>query len=121
MNWRVYLVQNCPEITPPKAKYLVVFDFESDVRGFLINSNIHPILQKSHMRPCVADIPVATNKFLSHDSFINCSKLIKLDAGHLNDLKGHTCPKTRVNILKAVTACPVLSLAQKKVILEIPK
>lgn len=117
MNWRVYLVQNCPGVTPPKAKFLVVFDFETDIRGFLINSELHPILQKPHMRPCVADIPVASNSFLDYDSYINCSKLIRLNAGHLYDWKGVVCEETQTNIITAVTACPVLNITEKRVIL----
>lgn len=117
MNWRVYRVEHCPGVTPPKTKYLVVFDFEVDVRGFLINSKLHGILQRSHLRPCVATIAAGSNNFLHHDSFVDCSKLIRLETHHLYDHKGFVCEETRSNILKAVTACPVLSLSEKEVIL----
>ncbi len=117
MNWRVYRVEKCPGVTPIKAKYLVVFDFEVDIRGFLINSRLHGILKKNHMKPCVAAISSDSNDFLHHNSFIDCSKLIRLEVHHLYDLKGSVCEQTRSNIIKAVTACPVLSLSEKKVIL----
>lgn len=69
------------------------------------------------MRPCVANIASASNDFLHHDSFIDCSKLIRLEAHHLYDHKGSVCEETRSNIIKAVTACPVLSLSEKEVVL----
>ena len=119
MNWRVYRVENCPGVTPPKAKFLVVFEFEIDVRGFLINSNLHAILTQAHMQPCVARINHSTNQFLEYDSFIDCSKLVRLGVQHLYDHKGSVCEQTKKNIIKAVTACPVLNLSEKKVILKV--
>lgn len=118
MNWRVYRVENCPGVTPPKPKYLVVFDFDTDIRGFLINSELHGILKQKHMLPCVAEISSATNPFLHHNSFIDCSKLIRLSVNHLYDLKGSVCEETKDRILKAVTACPVLNYKEKQLILS---
>lgn len=106
MDWRVYLVNNCPIVE--KTKFLIVFEFPDGVRGFLINSKHHDLLKKNHNKVCVVSILAETNLFLEYDSFVDCSKMIPLEVNHLYSLQGEVCEETRSKIIRSVLACPVL-------------
>jgi len=113
-DWSVYLIYNCRHTKPPKNKYSVIFNFPVGFYGFLINSEIHPFIQKrNHLLPCIADIFCKTNNFLQHDSFIDCREMFDFDAGEIKLYKGEVCEQTKQNIIKAVTACPALELKYK--------
>lgn len=117
MDWKVYLVENCPIIE--KAKFLIVFEFPDGFRGFLINSKHHKLLQKNFNKVCVVSIKADSNPYLEYDSFVDCSKMIPLEIHHLYLHKGDVCEETKANIINSILACPVLEQRHKTHLLKV--
>lgn len=118
-DWSVYYIYNCRHTDPPKNKFAVIFLFPNNYLGFLINSEIHPFIQRrNYLLPCIAKIKQATNPFLTHDSFTDCREMLGFNSGELVDHRGGVCDTTKQNIIKAVMACPVLELKYKNPLLE---
>lgn len=119
MDWRVYHIQNFNGVDPPKNKFILVFQFENSVRGFLINTNIPKFFEKRGLLPCIATIPSDSNEFLDYDSHIDCSKFFEIRGYYLYDqVCEEVCDLTKHRVIKSIMACKTLSPIEKSHILN---
>lgn len=118
-DWSVYYIYNCRDTTPPKNKFSVIFNFNDGLFDFLINSEISSFVKnRKYLLPCISDIQAASNDFLEYDSFIDCREIFDFSIDELVHHKGEVSDETQQNIIKAVTACPVLELKFKNPLLS---
>lgn len=118
MDWRVYHIKAFPYLIPPKNKFLLVFQFEDGVRGFLINTGIPKFFKKRGLLPCIATIPCASNAFLDYDSHIDCSKFFSIEKYYLyNIVCAGVCNLTKHRVIKSILSCRTLTPIEKNHIL----
>jgi len=83
--WRIYHIKNCPFTNPIKDKFILIVCFDGNPFGFLINSKIHPFIQRRPaLLSCQISIKSSDYWFLDHDSYIDCSRLFECDEVLLN-------------------------------------
>jgi len=67
----------CKFTNPQKEKYLVVACTGKRPLLFVINSRIHPFIEKQPvLLKCQVKLSASDYDFLDHDSFVDCSKVI---------------------------------------------
>ena len=88
--WCIYFVKNCRHARPsPKSKLVAVVCRDSKAMGFLINSTIHPFIQKrSELLACQADIEAASHACLDYDSYVDCIDLYEFEDAELTHSRG---------------------------------
>ena len=118
----------CDFTTPPKEKFLLLVSINSGILFFLINSKINDFKKDS---PDLLESQVLLDKkthpFLTHDSWIDCSKVIRaFDAAEvfqqinskLGSLKGAITNESRKKIRAAVNDSRLLEKRFKSAIID---
>ena len=120
----------CGFTTPPKDKYLVLLCPRVTPRPllFFINSRIRPYIQRHpDLLNCQVLLEASHYSFLSHDSFIDCSKVIdRFDCSAIrsqlvNDIgriKGELDRDTKREIIQVVQLARTISPHHKRLIIE---
>jgi hypothetical protein len=116
----------CQFIDPPKEKYLILACVDPESLLFFVNSEVHPFIQS---RPDLAKCQVALRAsdcgFLDHDSFADCSHVIRLshDEDILTELLNNTAgivdqlPRHVMDdILRVVRMARTIAAADKRAI-----
>ena len=118
----------CEFTTPPKDKYLVLACRGAPPLLFLISSRIHPfIASRPDLLNCQVELRASEYDFLSHDSFVDCSKVVySFDEqaiknqllSDLRKIKGEINQTTKNEIVKAVRNSRTISLYRKQLIID---
>ena len=78
------LYRHCEFTKPPKSKFLLVLQVQSETLVFVINSAINSFLEsKKPLREAQISIDQANHTFLDYDSYINCTEIECLDTAIL--------------------------------------
>ncbi len=86
--------------------------------GFLVNSKIHPFMQKKpDMLASQVVIDVASHGFLGHDSYVDCVDLYSFDDATLVNDRGHVGVQTKADIEKVVANSKLIVERYRKLIL----
>ncbi len=102
----------------PRSKYLVVASVDDECRTLIVNSRIHPLVERNEdLAVCQVRIDQARHDFLSHDSFLACHQVLRLPTsavlGELVDdmgrLKGRVHPEIIGQVIAAIKRAPTLS------------
>lgn len=103
----------------PKYKYVLIMSVnEIQAMALIINSQIHPFIQKhSDLLACEVLISAEEHPFLTYDSYVDCQNLFPFQHSRLTDFRGSITESSRLDILTAVMICPVLAQKHKQVIL----
>lgn len=118
---------DCSFTTPPKRKYLVLACREPKILCFLINSEIHPYIQKRpHLSQSQILISKSSHTFLDYDSYIDCKEVYELSFDEIkkqllldvNRIKESIAPETKEAIIEAVTNSKTLIEREKTWILS---
>jgi len=121
----IYL--NCSFTNPSKEKYLVLTCIEPKLLCFLINSRIHPFIEKNpHLKQSQILISQVSHSFLDHDSFIDCKEVhelslddvknqVRLDMGRI---KEEISAEVKNTIIKTISASSTITPRLKKWILD---
>ena len=89
--------------------------------GFLINSTIHPFIQKrSELLACQADIEAASHACLDYDSYVDCIDLYEFEDAELTHSRGAISDQAKAEIKKAVTHSKTIEKRYKRLILGVP-
>jgi hypothetical protein len=79
--------------TPPKIKRFIVIGVSQDkvLLGVVyINSEINPhVFPSQELRDLHLKLAVETRDYLTHDSFVDCSRIFQLDRGSISKLLHH--------------------------------
>ncbi len=106
--WDVYYLFTT-YTTPPKDKYVVVVCVEPEILGFFINSEINEFVRKRpKLMPCMVELDSAHNPFLRYDSYLDCQLARSFVEPQLHDYRGSVAEESRLGVVEAVQACPVL-------------
>lgn len=120
----------CRFTDPPKDKYLLLLSSGVTPRSllFLINSRIHPYIQRHpDLLNCQVLLGASDYSFLSHDSFIDCSRVIDhFDCSAIRDqlvndigrIKGELHRDTRREIIQVVQVARTVSPHHKRLIVQ---
>lgn len=110
-----------------KDKLLVLSVSEETSYLFCINSEIPKFIQaRKYLRKCQIEIKQAQYDFLDHNSYINCSEIIKIDLTDIkNQIKNDVSRiKERLNnkdikqLIKVVDKADTLSKLEKEIIIK---
>lgn len=119
----------CDFLHEPKNKFIVIVHIDEDYCAFfLINSRIHPLIEKNpNLKACQILFSQSEYSFLDHDSYLNCLEYFDCITfthfiGHLvsnpNDYKGRVKVEELQDIIEAVHFTPTLSLEEKNMIIQ---
>ncbi len=118
----------CDFTTPPKEKYLLLACIRPAPLFLIINSEVPEFyLSRSHLRDRQVQVLAAEHGFLSHDSFVDCTKtfaqfsLERLQDQVLSDIgriKGEISPPARAAVIKAVLAARTIEVKYKQWMLK---
>lgn len=113
----------CGFTNPPKDKLLVLLYSSLTPLLFVINSRIHPFIQKHpELLKCQVVIRASDYDFLQHDSFIDCSQVIEdfdeaaikeQALGDVSRVRGELSTDTKLEIIRAVQNAPTISKQNK--------
>ncbi len=116
----------CDFTFPPKEKYALVAAVEPTPLLFLINSTIAAFIQRrAELAACQVALSAIDYDFLSHDSFIDCSRVFGCMTrveimGQLGDdvsrVKGTLTQAASKAVLCAVAMARTISAAHKRAI-----
>lgn len=110
--------RHCSFTTPPKQKFLVISCIRAETAFLVINSKIPSFIEsKKHLRDCQILIDKASHDFLSHDSYVDCTKTYYEDTPEIfnelvadtGNLKGEISDSVKSNILEALRNSPTIS------------
>ena len=118
----------CGFTNPRKEKYLVLACPGSKPLLFIINSRIHPFVAKHpHLLKCQVKLEASDYRFLHHDSFVDCSKVIdffhdsQIRGQILDDIsrvKGELSTNSKRKIIQAVQSAKTVSPKHKRKIIS---
>jgi hypothetical protein len=115
--WCFFHVRNCSHTYPPKDKFIAVVCKDSRYMGFLINSEIHPFIQKRpNLLSCQILIKSSDYWFLSHDSYLNCVELYPFDDTDLTDGRELIRDKEKKEIKRVVAKADTIERKYQKLI-----
>ena len=115
----------CHFTNPPKDKYLVLASVDPRPLVLVTNSAIHPFIRRNpHLLQCQVRLKAAEYAFLSHDSFVDCSRVYWFDSKEIsaqllvdaNRVKGELSAASRAKITHAVQSASTLSPLHKRLI-----
>lgn len=115
---RKVIRRHCTFTTPHKPKFLVISSIKSETAFLVINSAIPQFIQnKKHLNDCQVLIDKSSHDFLTHDSYVDCTKTYYEDTAQIfselvadtGSLKGEVSDTVRNNILVALRNSPTLS------------
>lgn len=122
------LLIDCEFTVPPKPKFLLLTaSKEALLYFFPINSKINNyILIREELLKCQVTIEKNKHSFLKYDSFIDCSRLIKLYRAAIinqinsqkNRIKDFLHYETKQEVISAIAFSPTISPNDKKLILQ---
>jgi hypothetical protein len=118
--WHIYYVDNCRHTRPfPKSKFVVIVCHDSNkFMGFLINTRIHPYIQKRpNLLACQAIIDVANHDFLNVDSYVDCIELYEFEKHELKNHRGAVGLKAKEAIKLAVDKSKTITPYYKRLII----
>lgn len=124
--WRI-LCLYCQFAHPPKEKLLLLIDTASDLRFFVINSQISKLIKSQpRMKGTQVPIDAASHSCLSYDSIVDCSRtyaITREDAeqqlmADLSRIKDLASPALRLLVIEAVRANPRMTKREKRTILH---
>lgn len=120
--WCIYHIKNCRHTRPsPKSKLVAIVCRDSKAMGFLINSNVHPLIQKRHdLLACQAYLESASHPCLNYDSYVDCIDLYEFEDAELTNKRGAISERAKEEIMKAVTNSKTIEKRYKKLILALP-
>lgn len=104
----------CEFTKPPKEKYLLVVQVQSETTVLVINTGINKYIQdRQHLLDCQVLIDVATHTFLDHDSFIDCTEteslsttdLIEETLKDMSTLQGQITSDIKTKVIAALNDC----------------
>lgn len=104
----------CEFTKPPKEKYLLVVQVQSETTVLVINTSVNKFIQdRQHLLDCQVSIDVATNAFLEHDSFIDCTETQSLSTTDLieeilkdmSTLRGQITSDIKTKVIAALNDC----------------
>ena len=103
--------RRCDFTIPVKIKYLVVAHVRSETAVLVVNSEIHPYVQRrASLLDCQVKLDKQSHCFLDHDSYIACREAYYLDTADLlaelqddiASIKGMLSPDVRSAVTKAI-------------------
>lgn len=117
--WHIYHVQHCRHVRPkPKNKYVVIVCRDLRPMGFLINTGIHPLIQKRpELLACQALIEKSHHRCLSHDSYVDCIDLYDFEDEELVEGAVPISEQAMLRIKEAVDKSKTIEKRYKKLIL----
>ena len=101
----------CDFTKPPKIKYLLVLQVQTDTVVFVINSEINRFIQsKKCLRDAQIVIDQASHSFLDYDSYIDCTDIEQIDTAclveeimqDLNILKEPITAELKVKVIATI-------------------
>lgn len=117
----------CDFTTPSKDKYLVLTCPGSKPLLFIINSEIHPFIEKRpELKKCQIKLNASDYDFLDHDSYINCSKVIDdfTEEDIVNQIfhdirriQGELTETTKQEVIKVVESAKTIDKRTKAIII----
>ena len=116
VSWFIYHTSICRHTSPPKPKYIAIVCLNPNPYGFLINSRIHPFIQ-THPNLLSHQVSIAADKygFLTHDSFIDCSRILSFKESELSGIQ-KIQNNTRNEIKKIVAESDLIAPIYKELI-----
>ena len=121
----IYL--NCTFTNPPKPKYVVLACIKPKLLCFLINSKIHPYIEKNpHLKQSQILIPRDSHSFLDHDSYVDCKEVKELSLddvktqvlSDMSRIKEEISAEVKSTIIKTISASSTITPRHKKWILD---
>lgn len=116
----------CNFTHPPKPKILLLLTVDAYPRVFAINTNIPSLIQKvPGMLQTQVLLERRQHPFLTHDSYVDCSKAIQVNGLSLPDLKselinnisaikGRISPNARALVVEAIRSSSTLERRMKR-------
>jgi hypothetical protein len=102
--WNAFHIHSCQHTIPHKSKFIVISCYDGGCLGFLINTKISNFIKN---RPPLYHSQVLLKardySFLTHDSFLDCSRLYPFDIDELFDGRGRLLESTIKIIKKTVS------------------
>ncbi len=103
--WRIYHVRNCSHTVPPKDKFVVIACRDRSFMGFLINTAIAQfILKQPSLLASQVAIRASDYMCLSHDSYLDCSRLYPFEDDDLMAGRTLITDVTKAEIKTVVSA-----------------
>ena len=116
--WDVFHVANCQHTNPPKDKFVVIVCEDVHCMGFLVNSRIGKYISRRPARlACQAKLSKTDYYFLTHDSYLDCFKLLPFRRDELVDGRGQVNDNDKAEILRVVAQAKTIEPRYKKLIL----
>ncbi|GAG59274.1 unnamed protein product [marine sediment metagenome] len=114
--WHIYYVKKCRCTHPPKGKFVAVVCTSPNPYGFLVNSEIAPFIKKRpEFLASQVMIEVLRYSFLTHNSYIDCSRLRSFKSGELHSIQNIN-NNTRKAIKGIVSGSRLIEPIYKKLI-----
>jgi len=116
----------CSFTTPNKDKYLLLVCTNPEPIFFVINSEINKFkLSRPYLSQCQVCIEDKQHGFLDHNSFVDCTKSIKIDYSEfesqlLSDMsrfKGKIIPEVQREVISAVQKSRTINRRDKALII----
>lgn len=119
-TWCFYYINYCHQARPtPKPKFVAIVCIDNEYMVFFIDSRIHIYIRnKPQLMACQVLIKQADYRFLSHDSYIDCSDLIEFNSFDLVDPRDSISSKTKKAIQRAVSNAKTISTYYKRLITQ---
>jgi len=118
----------CEFTTPAKEKYLVLACPGGQPLLFIMNSAIHPFIERRpELRRCQVLLRAAEYDFLDHDSYINCSQVVDVltEAEILHQIstdirriQGELTERTKRAIIRVVGSAKTIDKRTKRRIIH---
>lgn len=111
----------CDFTKPPKLKYLLVLQVQTETLVFTINSEINNFIKS---KKCLLDAQIsidqATHEFLDYDSYISCIEVEKMDTaclveeimGNMDVLRGSISADLKSKVIDTIQDSFTLSPAE---------
>jgi hypothetical protein len=117
--WRIYHIRNCPHTYPIlKDKFVAIVCRDIEFMGFFINTTINQFIQKRPaLLACQVIIQVSDYGFLSHNSYIDCSKLYPFEDVKLVDGRELINNQTKADIKRVISISKTIEKCYLKLIL----
>lgn len=105
-----------------RSKFLVVAHVDDECCTFIVNTQIHPFIDKHPaLAVCQVKIDAARHEYLRHDSYIACHEPLRLPTGKvlnelaadLSRLKGRLHDDVLTEVIAAVKRAPTVSPAEQ--------
>jgi len=116
-SWHICHVDMCRFTKPPKSKFVAIVCANPKLYGFLINSTVCQFVQdRPELKECQVIITESQYRFLTHTSFVDCSKHFEFEDWELTP-KHKILENTKNEIIKVVSESRLFTPSFKELII----